>query len=109
MLASGDMDRRIVLQRSTMVADEYGEPIKTWADFVTNPEVWAKVRPITGTERFQAQQVNPNTDTRFFIRFRSDVVVKDRVAYNSEHYDILGILEIGRQEGLELITALEKP
>ena len=105
-IRAGSLDRRITVQQATTTLDSFGEPIKAWADLCT---VWAQVKPVGGNERFQGQQVNPEVDTRFIIRYRTDVRVAQRVVYDGEQYDVLGILEIGRHAGQELLAKLEKP
>ena len=101
----GKMDRRITIQSATEVADVYGQPVKTWADIATHPNVWAEVIPLRQGEQFESKQTNATVDTTFRIRWRTDLDEAMRVLYASTPYDIHGIQEIRRQEGLELMTS----
>ena len=100
------MDRRVVIESFTTAANAYGEPIKTWSVFAT---VWAQVSPMRGEERFSAQQIDARATTRFRIRYRSDLDQTMRLSYGGDAYDITAILEIGRQEGLDLMAVAQVP
>ena len=103
-LQAGRLDAQITLQSATEAQDVFGEPIQTWSDLTTDPTVWAEVIPLSGRERFEAQQVNAEVDTTFRIRYRTDLDEQMRVVYNSTPYDIHAIQELRRREGLELLT-----
>ncbi|MCK9497108.1 MAG: phage head closure protein [Dehalococcoidia bacterium] len=105
-MRAGRLDRRITLQRFTATQDAYGEPIETWADYVT---VWARVEPLRGRERFEAQREHAEVDTRFHLRYRDDLTVEDRITYEGDLYDIEAILETGRHEGLEILGRAVQP
>lgn len=97
------MDRRVQLQRYTTARNPFNEPIKTYATYAT---VWAQKTDLTEYEaEEQAQQVAVNRTT-FRIRHRSDVKATDRVLYDSKEYEVIGIKELGRREGLVLTTEL---
>ncbi len=69
-MRSGRLDRRITLQRKTVVENSYGEPIETWVDLAT---VWAEYLPTGGVERYAATQMVAEADTRWRIRYRADL------------------------------------
>jgi SPP1 family predicted phage head-tail adaptor len=52
-LTAGRLDRRISIESKTVVQDEFGQPVETWAELAT---VWAHKRDIRANERFRAQQ-----------------------------------------------------
>ncbi len=101
----GLMDRRITIQSATEAQATDGYPAKTWANISTTPTMWAEVVPLRGRERFDAQQINAEVDTLFRTRYRSDLTEQMRVVYDSTPYDITALTEIGRQQGLEILTA----
>lgn len=105
-LEAGRLDRRITIQSYTTSADSYGEPLKTWADFVT---VWAQYLPLRGAERFAAKQVDATIEAKFRLRWRDDLDTTMRITFESRTWDIAGIVEIGRREGLEIIAAAHVP
>ena len=104
-MKAGKLDRRITLQRATVTYDALNNPVQTWATLVT---VWASKSEISDSERVAAKEVGAEATKRFQIRYSTDVDdlnPKDRLTYNSETYQILGVKELGRREGFE-ITAV---
>lgn len=102
MPESGKLDRRIVIQRATLVRNAFGEQIETWG---TLKEVWAGVRPVSDGERMRAREVAAEITTRFVVRYSaqlSDLSPKDRVLYQGRVFDIIGLKELGRREGWEI-------
>ena len=95
------MDRRITLQVKTTTQNDYGEPIVTWTTYA---RIWAEKKDMKGLEKFIAQQVRAEIDTRFVIRYRDDVSLTDRLTFESRDYDIQQVIEIGRRESLEIIA-----
>lgn len=102
----GTLSRRIRIEQASTSPDSYGEPIKTWAAL---DHVFADIRPVSNTERFEAQQVNRQVEVRMRIHYRADVTEQMRILYDGDYYDIQGIKEIGYREGLELLCGLWKP
>lgn len=98
-MIGGRLNRRIVIQRKTETLDSFGQPIETWTTLHT---LWADPRPVTGSERFTAQQVAGNAVMTFAIGWISDIHVEDRISYDGKLWDIHDIREIGRREGLEI-------
>lgn len=101
------MDRRIGIQRATLTANAYGERAETWATLAT---VWAEVQyKVGGGESVQSDQVFSEQRVHFIIRYSSDVSdirPSDRIKYNGNNYQIEGVQEIGRGEGLRIVTTL---
>lgn len=111
-MRSGDLDRRIMIQRVTIEFSPSGSPIETWNTLAT---VWAKVDQQSGREFFATAQVVSERKTVFRIRWLPDLTVLDRVVYPvvdlgsppeeppaSSIYDISEVRELGRREGIEL-------
>jgi SPP1 family predicted phage head-tail adaptor len=105
-MQSGAMDRRIRIDQAQEVRSESGEIVQTWLPLITT---WAERNPLQGSELFQAQQIAAKVDTRYRVRYRSDVTPGSdlRVVDLSDQreYDITAVLEIGRREGLELLAS----
>lgn len=104
VLATGSLDRRIVIQRPTVArAEPLFEPIPTFATYAT---VWASKRPATAKEMIKARELGAEIDTVFEIRFSNDVRLTDptfRVVHDGITHEIKGVMEIGRREGLVLL------
>ena len=96
------MDRLITLRIRTVTGqDEYGEETETW----TNVCVWADRRDLRGQERFMAQQQLATLTAKFFVHYREDITPHDQLVDGENTYDIHAVREIGRREGLELLSA----
>ena len=102
-MRSGQIDRRITIEQNTAGRDAAGAETESWTALADMP-VWAEVRPAAGREFFDAQQIVAEAKVVFRIRYRSDVDHKMRVNYAGNLYDIHGIAELGRQEGLDIMT-----
>jgi SPP1 family predicted phage head-tail adaptor len=104
----GQMDRRITLQRAALATNAYGERVETWGTLAT---VWAQIqyKEGSGKEAVQSDQLFSSQPVHFIIRYSTDVSSirpSDRVSYNGDTYQIEGIQEIGRAEGLRIVTTL---
>ena len=79
---------------------------ETWTDY--GDAVWASKADISDGERWRAGEVSAQVTTRFRVRWNgttSAITPKDRLACEGREYDITGIKEIGRREGLEITAA----
>lgn len=100
-MRSGRLDRRLTLQRRTLTENDYGEPVETWTTLAT---VWAEKIPVRGAERYASMQTVAEVEERFKIRYRKGLTPLDRVVCDGITYDVLGVLEIGRREGWEILA-----
>lgn len=101
-ISAGRLDRRIVIERATYTQNAMGEQVPTWAPLAT---VWAEATPLSDGERIRAAEVSAEISMRFVIRWSplvEDVNPKDRVSYDGRIWNLWGVKEIGRREGLEL-------
>jgi head-tail adaptor len=109
----GKLDRRISIQRKTDVRDAAGQPIPTWAQI--GRQRWSAYYPVAGVERFISDQFVGRQQTEFQVQWAQDLASLsplDRVVFpyssspdDSEIYDIMAVHEIGRREGLRIMTA----
>ena len=101
------LDRRIRIEQPTVTRNSLGDAVATWS---TLAEVWAEKVNLTGRELYAAQQVVPEAQLKFRIRWRSDftpnrdekmrlVDLRDEVTYGIQH-----IAELGRQDGFEILV-----
>lgn len=65
---------------------------------------WAERLELRGDERYAATQMVAEADTRWRIRYRADLTPIDRLSYAERIYDVTGVVEIGRREGLEIYS-----
>lgn len=96
-MEAGKLDRRITIQQATVTRGAGGGETRSWTTLAT---VWANVRPMSGREFVAGQRTGGGTTTQqlgevtttFQIRYRSDVVEKMRISYDSKTYNIRAVL-----------------
>ena len=104
-MQAGRLDRRISIERNTPTRNDLNEDIPSWSVLAT---VWASKEDVRDTERQRAAESGQVITTRWQIRWSSDVASvdgRDRVVHGDRVYQIQGVKEIGRREGLELTTS----
>jgi SPP1 family predicted phage head-tail adaptor len=96
---AGELDQRVILMRLSHTPDGMGGNTVTWAEIDT---VWAKVRPMTGTEREHSDRLNDVSNYLVVIRQRSDLTEADKVQWRGFDYNIRFIKTSPRSRFLEL-------
>jgi SPP1 family predicted phage head-tail adaptor len=99
MIFSNMLDRQIELQQYSFSKSAFGEKEQSWNTLATVP---ASIKPVTGKEVLRSGQITSEFDVIVRIRHIQGVAPKDRFVYDGEIYDIQGVSEIGRREGLEI-------
>jgi SPP1 family predicted phage head-tail adaptor len=105
----GERDRLVTIQTITQTKDaDSGEPTETPATLTT---AWMKKSALSGREQLQQGQMSAAADTRFEMGYRPDmdpdlvdVASVRRLVYQGRIYDIVSAAQIGRCDGIELIT-----
>lgn len=90
------MDSQIVVERKTVVSDDYGGEIETWAE-ICRP--WAQIAYGTGSERRVAAQESAAQSASFRIRanpITTGIRPTDRISFNGAFWDIVGNVPFGR-------------
>ncbi|MFX4223539.1 MAG: phage head closure protein [Thalassobaculum sp.] len=90
---AGDLTERVTFQRQVRVDDGGGGTEVTWQNVVT---VDAQVRPLSGRERLQADQLQASANYRMTIRRRTDLDESMRVVWTGQA-DPMQIRFIGRE------------
>ena len=89
-MRAGKLRQRLVIQAATETKNDFGEPIKTWADWAT---VWGAVEPLRGRELWAAREKQARLDTRIRIRYREGVTPKMRVVFGDHIYEIDSVID----------------
>jgi len=84
-MQSGSLNQRIRFEAETVGDDGMGGGASSWAEFVT---VWGAVRPLSGRERTQADQVEAPANYEFTIRRRSDLTEALRISWAGDLFNI---------------------
>jgi len=104
-MISGLLDRRITIQSKSETIATNGQRTLTWATFLT---VWSN--PVQGAEGSGVdEKVNDSNRVtqravRFRVRYNSTITNEMRIIWNGDYYRIEDTKEIGRQEGLIIMT-----
>lgn len=105
-MKAGKLRHRIKLQSRTQASDGGGGFTDTWADFAT---VWAAVEPLTGNERFEAQQLEGELSHRVTLRHRSDVTTEIRAVHQSRVLEIRAVIRPEERNAQLLLLCSEEP
>lgn len=96
----GKLDRRILVQVKTTTRDETGGRSESWA---TAFSCWAGLVKMTQRVSEISDSEKPNQTKHFLIRWRSDIgTATHRIQYGNKTFQITGLIEDGRKEGLIL-------
>lgn len=104
----GERDRLVTIQTMAQGTAGSGFPIETPTTLAT---VWMRKLDAQGRERLTADQIAARGDTQWEMGYREDMdpdlvdVPKARwLLYQGRRYDIVAASQIGRREGVELMT-----
>ncbi|MGI3169988.1 head-tail adaptor protein [Pseudooceanicola sp. C21-150M6] len=106
-MKAGDLDRRLQFRRATPLDDGFTKS-ENWEDH--GAPVWASRRDVSDGEKAKAGAVSAELSTRFRVRssaFTRGITPKDRFLSDGLQWEIVGLKEIGRLDGIE-ITAVAK-
>jgi len=101
-MRAGELDRQIVIEKAVETQSATGAPIEVWSEFAT---VWAGRRDIRAREFFGAQAVQSKVTAVFRIYWRGDLTTDMRVNDGGALFDIAGLAELGRRDGLEIMAS----
>lgn len=82
---AGKLDQRVTLQSVSSTTDAGGGRVETWATVAT---LWASVRPMSGRERLQADQLESPANYRVTIRRRTDLTTDKRILWKGKPLNI---------------------
>ena len=117
-MQAGRLDRFVTIQRKGVSLSDSGEQQETWTTIANGKP--ASRAPVSGDERFSDPQLTAHEQFEFRIRYEAalaDLTPKDRIIYPalsdaspedapdlSRVHDVIAVSEIGRREGLKIIT-----
>jgi SPP1 family predicted phage head-tail adaptor len=103
---AGVRDRRILLQTRTLTTAASGEEVESWNDV---QPLWARKRDMRAGERWTANQLVAEIETVWGINYFPgwDIIRPDthRLIYRNRVYEIHGLREIGRHDGIEIASS----
>ena len=103
MIEAGELDRRIVILRATVMQDPgSGENVETWATLATVSASW---RRASAREQLAAAEQAATVTDVFIVRWSTvtgAITPMDRVVYQGREYNLAEATEMGTREGIML-------
>jgi SPP1 family predicted phage head-tail adaptor len=101
-LTPGSLDRQISIYTPTRTEDGSGG--YTVVDTLVKT-LWAKIVPVSGTERIIAANIAAVGMMRFYTRFTDSITEQMTIRYNDRSYNIRSIIDVEEQrEWLEILA-----
>lgn len=105
-IPAGSLDRRVLLERRAIARNATGEGRSTWSALA---QVWAERRDMRGRDLIAARAQDFEAETVWRLRWRGDVVpATTRLVADGQPFEILSVAEIGRREGIEIVTRRQR-
>jgi SPP1 family predicted phage head-tail adaptor len=89
-MRAGLLEQRIALSRNEPTKNAFNEDVDSWTSYAST---WARVSPISGSERWAAQQINAEITHEVEIRWSpavKDIKAEHRVEFDGRVFKILG-------------------
>lgn len=93
-MAIGEMRHRLALEAPLEDGDGGGGVTRTWSLVA---EVWGSVRPVSGSERFEADGLHGRVSHEIWIRYRADVGPEMRLRLGARVFDIRAAIDSGER------------
>ncbi|KUO65533.1 MAG: head-tail adaptor protein [Alphaproteobacteria bacterium BRH_c36] len=87
----GDLRQRIVIEQPVRVGDGGGGALESWTEV---GEVWARLRPLGGTERSEADAIAGSVSHEAVMRYRGDLGPELRLRLGTRVFDIRAVFDI---------------
>ncbi|RCW79549.1 phage head closure protein [Phyllobacterium bourgognense] len=82
----GSLSRELLLEKSTITADDTGELVENWVEIAS---VWAQIEPMESGLRILGEQGLPEITHRITLRMRSDIASTMRLRKGLRIFQIL--------------------
>mgnify|MGYP001580881158 CR=1 FL=1 len=107
MKQAGRRDRYITINQTTYTQDSYGQPT---VNLISTSNWWAEiVYKGSPKESVKASQIYPERDLVFIIQHTNptgsggvDVSAADTITYDGDTFEVIGVEELGRLDGLRI-------
>lgn len=103
-MQAGQLNRRVELQQAVETKNPTGQPISTWTTIVTR---WAQIIPLRGQEKFDAAQMEVQTNVKIRIRYYPAIDATWRIKKGDTIYNIKSIINIGDRNYAQEIEVME--
>ena len=103
-MRAGRMRHRVELQQAGETRDPTGGVARGWSTVVSR---WAEIIPLRGQEKFDASQMEAQTNVKIRIRYHSGIDATWRIKHGSTIYNIKSVINYGEQNYGQEIEAME--
>lgn len=93
-IAIGEMRYRLALEAPLETPDGGGGASRTWSLLA---EVWGAIRPVTGTERFEADGLSGRVSHEIWIRHRTGVTPDMRLRLGARVFEIRAVIDVNER------------
>jgi SPP1 family predicted phage head-tail adaptor len=102
-LSRGKLDRRIRIERATLTTDGSGAEIPAWSELKT---VWAQRLTQRPVEAWRAGGTAATLEAAWIVGWSpttASVTSEDRIVADGKTFVILGVTEVGRRDGIQIV------
>lgn len=90
----GKLDKRIEIGNVEEVRQDNGRYVESFVPF---HKCWARVHPLSGTERFDAQQIQSELSHRVEIRYYPGIMPQMKIKYGDRQFNIESVIDLEEQ------------
>jgi len=95
---------RITIQELSLSDDGRGGHTESWSTF---KEVWAKIEPVSASQKWMAQQLEHHISHKIVIRAISGLSIDMRIKFGSRFFQIHSFRDIEERGKIVEIMAME--
>lgn len=90
-LRAGKLTKRVEVQELTETRDAHGGITETWTTIATR---WASVEPLSGRERWSAEQVDSDITHRIRMRRFRGLTTNHRIRWDGRVFNLRSVLNL---------------
>jgi len=106
-ITTGMLRHKITIEQFATVADGGGGSTITWTATAANTNIWSKVRPASGNERFHAMRTEADTTHVIITRWKTGITPAMRVNFNGRLMQIKSVINVEERDKWMEIRAVE--
>ena len=88
MIDAGKLRHLITIQQLSGSLGSLGQSSKTWGSISTDPNVYAQIRTLGGSEAILARQVYPRVSHKIMLRYHASLTTEMRIKLGSRIFNI---------------------
>lgn len=104
----GELNQRVIIKALSNTQDSFGDEgtdTEVWTAIAT---VWASVKPLSGRELIQAQQLHAEVTHQVRIRYRRGITTANKLVYRHRDLHILGKYDEDENQTWLILQCVER-